>query len=269
MADLVNVAPGQCRLQMDSSSQISLQRFGGAYLPLKIGSAWEAKLIPSSGPTLANTGLTAATLYYIYAYDSSGTLTLEASATAHAADSDTGVRIKSGDATRTLVGMAYMGAGSPGTFVDSATQRFLLNWFQRRAVGLVNGFTTARTTTSGSYVEVNTEIRCEFLTWSDEAVYAGISGSGKHSSTGFVTTAIGFDGTTADDAMTTAQAFTPNATMPYAVSIQKSGLSEGYHYATLLGKTDNPQTATWFGGSVGAGGAAATGRTSLTAMVRG
>src|SRR6185436_18483248 len=99
MSDLVNVAPFQGRLTVDSTSQLSLQRYAGKYIPLKISGVWEAKAIPSTAPTLANTGLTQATTYYVYAFDSGGTLTLEASATGHAADSDTGVQIKSGDAT--------------------------------------------------------------------------------------------------------------------------------------------------------------------------
>ena len=57
------VFPGQCRLQLDSSSQISLQRFRGKWLSVKVSGVWLAHEIPSSGPTLANTGLTAATKY--------------------------------------------------------------------------------------------------------------------------------------------------------------------------------------------------------------
>jgi hypothetical protein len=147
MSDLVNSAPGQCRLQVDSTSQVSLQRFAGGYLPLKIGGNWEAKLIPSTGPTLANTGLTAATLYYLYAYDNSGTLTLEASTTGHVTDSDTGVEVKSGDVSRTLVGAALMGAGTPGTF--QAIGVGTLSWFNGSPEGTIGNPVAALTT--GAY----------------------------------------------------------------------------------------------------------------------
>src|SRR5688572_22392808 len=123
---------GLCRLQVDSTSQISLQRFQGGWLPTKAGGLWQATPIPSSGPTVDNTGLSAATLYYVYAFDSSGVLALDApSTTAPATDADTGIRIKTGDATRTLVGMIFTDAGTPGTFANSETKRWCLNWFNR------------------------------------------------------------------------------------------------------------------------------------------
>lgn len=178
MADLVNVAPGQCRLTVDSTTQLSLQRFKGSYIPLKIAGEWEAKLIPASAPTLANTGLTTATLYYVYAFDNAGTLELEASTTAHATDSDTGVEIKSGDASRTLVGKVFLDAGTPGTFVNSITKRWCLNWFNRRGLDMLGVFTTTRTLTIGNpYGEVNAEIRIQFLTWADEGVLVSASGA--------------------------------------------------------------------------------------------
>lgn len=267
MSDLVNaVWPGQCRLQRDSSSQISLQRYGGGYISLKISGVWEAKLIPSSGPTLANTGLTAATKYYIYAYDNSGTLTLEASTTGHAVDADTGVEIKSGDATRTLVGMVYMGAGSPGTFVDSATQRFVLNWYNRRLLGLQNNFTTNRTTNSTTWAEVNTEIRCEFLTWADEAITVGCLGLTTNSTNGsFCYASVGFDGTTPDGG-TIAAAQAAGNTIPIGFGWVKPSLSEGYHYATFLGAV-NANTATYYGGAIS--GTTVVNRLALSVQIRG
>src|SRR6185503_14640432 len=162
MADLVNVAPGQCRLVVTSSSLLTLNRHQGAYIPLKIAGNWEAKLIPSTAPTLSNSGLTAATLYYIYAFDNAGTLELEASATGHSPDPDTGVEIQTGDDSRTLVGMVFMDAGTPGTFVDSTGKRWCLNWFNRRVLDLTGTFSTDRATSSTTFVEVNTEIRMQY-----------------------------------------------------------------------------------------------------------
>src|SRR6185436_10943304 len=159
MSDVATVAPFQGRLQVDSTSQLSLQRYRGAFVPLKIGGNWRAEIIPSSAPTLSNAGLTAATLYYVYIFDSAGTMTLEASTTGWAAASDTGIPTKSGDATRTLVGMVYMDAGSPGTFVDSSAKRFCLNYYHRRTLNLTGTFSSDRTTASTVLVELNSEIR--------------------------------------------------------------------------------------------------------------
>lgn len=236
MADLVNVAPGQCRLVVTSSSLLTLERHAGAYIPLKIGAAWEAKLIPSSAPTLANTGLTAATLYYIYAFDNAGTLTLEASTTGHAADADTGVRIKTGDASRTLIGMVYMGAGTPGTFIDSAVDRLCLNWFNRSSLDMLNVFSADRSTSSTSFTEINTEIRLRFLTWADESVLASINGTHTSSAAGNAAySGVAFDSTTVP---TASSGFTsaPGAVTRGAIGVSlNKRLSEGFHFATIVG----------------------------------
>lgn len=265
MADLVNVAPGQCRLQVDSTSQISLQRYQGRFIPLKIGAAWEAKIIGVSGVTLANTGLTAATLYYVYAFDSGGTLTLEAVVTAPATDADTGVRIKTGDATRTLVGMVFMDAGTPGTFVDSTAKRWCLNWFNRRALDLTGTFSADRSTASTTFTEVNTEIRLQFLAWSDEAVPVGVSGTVKMDLVGNATsTGIALDSTTVSSQSTAFTASTTPQRGPLAMWLATT-LSEGSHFATLLGAVSG-STGTWESTDSPASGFS---KTRLFATVRG
>lgn len=245
MSDLVNVFDGQCRLTVDSTSQISLQRLRGGYVPIKPGSDWIAMLIPSSAPTLANTGLTAGTLYYIYAFDNSGTLALEASVTGHATDSDFGVEVKSGDATRTLVGMVYMDTGTPGTFVNSTAKRYCLNWFNRRTLDLTGTFSADRTTTSTSYTEINSEIRLNFLTWADESVHVSISGGAANGTNGQATSeAIGIDSTSSPSAESQCTAGAANQRQALAVSLTKT-LSEGQHFATLLGGVSGG-TSTWW-----------------------
>ena len=235
MADLVNAAPGQCRLQVDSTSQISLQRYQGAYLPLKIGGTWQAKLIPSSGPTLSNSGLTAATKYYIYAFDSGGTLTLEASTTGHVVDADTGVEIKSGDASRTLIGMVYMGAGSPGTFINSVTRRLLLNWFNRASLDLHGVYSADRTFSGTSFGDINSEISLEFLSWADEAVEMAAAGTVSNNSAGQAShIGFGIDSTsvaTADVGHTISNA---NQRQSWSMWMAQKQ-TEGRHLLSLLG----------------------------------
>lgn len=177
MGDLVNVAPGQCRLDFTSTILLTLSRKDGAYLPLKIGGAWEAKLIPAGGVTVANTGLAANTDHYVYAFDSAGTLTLEVVTTAYAVDGDTGVKIKTGDASRTLVGFARTGAGSPGVF--QAQGLGTLSWFNRKAVKVENKVTTFGSVT-GSFpagAEVNSAFRQHFVSWADDRPLAYINAS--------------------------------------------------------------------------------------------
>lgn len=178
-AGLVNVVlPGQCRLDFVSTTELTLSRFQGKWLSVKVGSDWIAHEIPSAGVDLANTGLAANTDHYVYAFDSGGTLTLEASTTGYAVDADTGVKIKSGDATRTLVGFARTGAGTPGVF--QAQGLGTLSLFNRRNVKVENKGTTYGSV-AGSFpagAEVNTAFRQHFVSWADDKPHAYINCSG-------------------------------------------------------------------------------------------
>ena len=197
--------------------------------------------VPSGGVSLAATGLTAGTTYYIYAYMSGSTMTLEASATSPATGTD-GITIKTGDSSRTLVGMARPVSGP--AWVDSATQRFVRSYFNRQAVVGRGSFTANRTTTSTSYVELNTEIRVEFLIWEDEGVLAAIIGPHFISSAtaAYAYTSVAFDGTTAEGE---SMSFVANyAVLPVSYTRLKTGLSVGYHYATVVGKVSG-QTGQW------------------------
>jgi hypothetical protein len=234
MTDLVQSFAGQCRIQVDSTTQISLQRYQGRYINLIVSSALIARLIPASGPTISNGGLSASTLYYVYAFDNSGTLTLELSTTGHVTDSTFGIETKSGDATRALVGMVFTDGSTH--FLDSTTNRYCLNWFNRRSLDLVNTFSTDRSTTSTSFTEINTEIRVNFLSWADETTELGIYGTFLQTTSGQACgTAIGIDSTSVvtQGVADTFSGFA-NTHQTCAVGCTKT-LSEGQHFATLLG----------------------------------
>jgi len=242
MTDLVQSFPGQCRAQVDSTTQVSVQRYQGRYINLIVSGALIARLIPSSGPTISNGGLAASTQYFLYAFDSAGTLTLELSTTGHVTDSTFGIEVKSGDNTRALVGMVLTNGSTQ--FQDSTTFRGILNWFNRRSLDMVNTFSTDRTTTGTTFAEINTEIRLNFLSWSDEAVEIGIYGTAANNSGGQATgTAIGIDSTSV---VSQGNGFTHgngNTHEPCPVGLSKT-LSEGSHFATLLGAVSGG-TATW------------------------
>lgn len=247
---------GQCRLTK-SGSNLQLDRFNGS--KLFINGTFES--IPSAGVTLAPTSSTQDTTYYIYAYMSTGTMTLEYSTTAPTADTTYGHQIKTGDATRTLVGMARTITGP--AWVDTDAQRYVLSHFNRRGIVGKSALTANRTSTSATYAEINSEIRVEFITWADEVVVASADGPILHSATGStVDTSIGFDGTTAEETMSRFQAYTNSAQGGFGLCLPKTGLAVGYHYATLLGRTSGA-TATW----TDAGGAGE--RCSLKIMVQG
>lgn len=257
-ADWISLpAFGNARLVFSSSTLVQLN---AGIIPQKVGGTW--KLTYSAAVTISNASLAASTTYFVYAFDSAGTRTLELSTTGHVTDATFGVEVKSADATRTLVGMVRTNAGV--TFQDDNGLRGVLSYYNRRAIGIVNNFTVDRTTTSTTYAELNTEIRANFLTWGDEAVMVAVNGSATNSSVPAANgTAIAFDGTSAETGLEANHTVTSAAA---GENLHVSGyktLSEGYHYATLLGKT-NAGTATW---SSATGAAAA--KVGLHVAVRG
>ncbi|MFW2232650.1 MULTISPECIES: hypothetical protein [Rhizobium] len=229
----------ECRLAL-SGGNLLLSRFNGRRLT--IGGASE--VIPSAGITLAAAGLTPSTLYHIYAYMNSGTMTLEGSTTAYTTDATTGVQIKTGDASRTLVGMGRPVTGP--AWSDTAKQRFVRSWYNDLGVSLFNNFTANRATASTSAVELNSEIRCETLLWSGELFDATSVGSIINgAANGRNNSSLGFDGTTSEPNGSQA-VLSSTDTVPFSCTALKSGLSEGYHYVTLLGLV-NSGTGTWYG----------------------
>jgi len=184
--------------------------------------------IPSGGVSLAATSLSAGTTYYIYAYMSGSTMTLEASTTTHATDAATGVEIKSGDATRTLVGMARPVTGP--AWVDSAAQRFVRSWFNRRSLSLFNKLAGQGSTGSTTFAELDSTKKVEFLVWSEESVSLNTAGYVTPGA-GNVSSAIGIDGT-AD--LNSASRVAGSAGITPINTPYSANLSEGYHYATQM-----------------------------------
>ena len=151
--------------------------------------------IPPGGVSISGAGLTNYTNYYIYAYLNAGNLALEASTTGHSADAATGIEIKTGDPTRSLVGMVRR--YSSNTLDSGSYWRGILSWYNRQPIGLARAFTAARAITSvGTFVVVHSEIDLEFLTWGDEAISLHFHGSVENNTAGAATySAIGINGT--------------------------------------------------------------------------
>lgn len=230
---------GQCRLSK-SGANLLLSPYNGN--KLVIGGVMRS--IPAAGVSLAPTGLTVSTLYYVYAYMNGAAMTLEASTTGHSTDAATGVEIKTGDASRTLVGMAYPVTGP--AFADNYQQRLVISWFNRRNILAAGNFTTGRTTASNTPTELNSEIRNNFLTWGDEAVNMNaygivtLAGSpGQQASTGIAvnSSSILFDASIQYQRDTNSNIGT--------ATIGTSGLlTEGFNFATVLGYV-SASSATW------------------------
>jgi len=168
-----------------------------------------------------------------------------------------GVEVWSGDAHYTLVGMCYV--QSDGSVSDTSTERDCASWFNRGLKTCSNKLTTDHTTTSTvSYVEVGSEIECGFVTWgigdpanpSDLAWSASGTMSNSTGGDGAAATA-GFDLPSAApppiEQTGAINAFNPVNGFSFSVRGSKSGLTEGRHVITLLGKAINGGIAKYFG----------------------
>jgi hypothetical protein len=212
---VVTVLPlGQVRLTYSSATALLVKPYQGNQIT--VNGAYQT--VPSAGVTCSNTGLTAATLYYAYLYVSGSTLTCEMVTTTHTTSTTTGVEQKSGDATRTLVGMAYTAAGTPGTFADSATQRYVASWFNRQGKAL-EALASGVTVSSASVVAY-AALNLPYITWGDELVVPSFSGTVSINVVG----SIAFSQLMVDGAAVGANAGYQAATANYYVPV---GLSRG------------------------------------------
>jgi len=239
-------AHGQCYLQLTGGNLQLLPKDGDALI---INGVQQA--IQSAGSTLAATGLTPNTFYYIYATWTGSAVALVASTTTHSTNSSTGVETMAGDATKTLVGAAYCVTGPAWSDVDGG--RYVLSWFNRREKRSQSQFSAQRSINVQTSTEVNSEIRSNFICWANDDVlfYFGaaifVTGAANVGSCG-----ISFDGNAPEPEAAFTGAGT--GTTVYGngcLSGCKSGLSEGVaHYATVMGSTSVNTTTLvfWYNG---------------------
>lgn len=218
------LAFGQVQLTL-SGANLLLSRKNGKYLTIN----GVQELVPESGPTLAPPAV-ASTLYYIYAYMSGSGMALENSATAYALQSSTGMMTKSGDTTRTLVGMARTTAAN--AWADSLTQRFVRTWFNDPGITGGQSAYGAGSTASTTLVELDSAKRVEFIAWANEWFNCAAMVTGNSSGVNYGDAAIGIDNTTAICALAR-YGFNSVTASATPIAIPQSP-SEGYHYFTPL-----------------------------------
>jgi len=171
----VNTYAGGGQLTYVSTTALKFAPFNGSTIIIN-GAAYS---IPSAGIAgLGNTSvlingvsgnLAANTLYYVYCFNNAGTLTADYSTTGHSTSAtagNVGTEIKTGDDTRSLIGMIRTVAG--GAFSNAAATPFVLSWFNRRRVTSRITDTTVRTTASATFVELSSAFRAQFLMWAGE-----------------------------------------------------------------------------------------------------
>ena len=158
---------GQCRFQYASATQCVLNPWNGNGLLIN-GRQYR---VPSGGVVLSNAQVPAQTLSYVYAYDSgSGAVALEASTTAYNRHTD-GVFIKSGDPSRTLVGMVITPAN--GQFTYTGQLKYVTSFFNR-LLSTVIEYVSSGTSTVGTPVALNNGPGC--LCWSGDNILLTTTG---------------------------------------------------------------------------------------------
>jgi hypothetical protein len=232
ITNIANTGFGQCRLSVTNTTTLTLSPYNGNLLTIN-DTVYQ---VPNAGVTLSNSGLLAGVIYYIYAYINSGTMTLEASTTAYSAGGTTRMMVKNGDVTRTLVGMVFTNPSV--NFVDSTTERYLANWFNRIPKPLQNTFTQNRTTTSATYAEVNTEVRCNFLVWESNETAPNVSMdiNASDSASTTITFTIFLDGAQIVPSSFTLTSTTTNLHTGSSHGLL-TGVAEGLHHVTIAAAT--------------------------------
>lgn len=229
----------QGRLKYSATNSLTFTRENGQWIPIN----GTYRSIPSAGLSTTNTSLPHSTRFYVYAtMNSASTMELFLHPTGHETHTD-GVEIMTGDALKTLVGMASTNAS--GQFMQSATGNLVLSWFNRRSLETATPLTASINSNSGTFVELGsgfTGFRIGFLTWNDEPVIVNVNGVWRGGANmGY--TSIGIDAGTATQASNVWQA---GVYGPLAINFATK-LSEGYHYACLVGRSDGGTTYTWEG----------------------
>jgi hypothetical protein len=131
--------------------------------------------IPDAGVVLTPSGAAASTFYYIYAYMNVGVLTLEYSPTAYAVQAGTGTKIKSGDSTRTLVGIWSSAAANVWSTIATEGASYF-NPVRKTCWMNGSGGTVGVSTTSTIFAEMTSTYRTQFVTFANREVVLGIRG---------------------------------------------------------------------------------------------
>jgi hypothetical protein len=244
----VGFSTGNCLFSYLSSSQLILTPINGNTLVINS----QREVVPNS-VILSNSGLTPSTFYYVYAYMNGLTMTLEASTVAPTWDSNK-IRTKTGDPTRSLIGACF--TDTSGDFVFDNSHLGVISYYNRRKLFGKMFFADDQSTASTTWVELNSLIRIQFISWDDEDIDFSVNGQAINTLTTNTTmTGVSIDGVfptlSSLDEIGGSSTAAPN----HAISQTLVGTAQApvtvnaIHYATLIGIVGGG-SGQWFGDQV-------------------
>lgn len=238
---VAGAAMHNCQFRSNTATQCVLYPYGGNQLTI----AGVPNAIPSAGVALSNSGLTASTFYYVYAYMSGGSMALIASPTGWVVDSVTGMPVMSGGGNLyTLVGAVYMTAGAQ--FQDTPSFRGVLSYFNRRRANLAGTSATVGPGGASTPAELSTTYRAYFIEWADTSVELGgmVSSVANNTLNDATYTALWMDGAAATG-YAVFQAYAANTQGSQTLRAD-TPVSEGNsHYLSLAGFVTSGSAGTW------------------------
>jgi hypothetical protein len=160
LSNLVVPILGQCRLSVTNTTTLTLDRYQGKHLFIN----GVLQLIPSSGVTISNAGLSSNTVYNVYAFMLSGVMMLELSTVGWVMDSTYGHKVKSGDPTRTLVGkIRTVGSLFGGGLL-------CINLFNRRDLSALAFLAGDVPLGSSPFSPVHPTLQIPFIDWGEDSI---------------------------------------------------------------------------------------------------
>lgn len=257
------------RLQRDSTTQISLQRYKGQYVTVNgervdVGSSGlplttSDNLLSSTG-TNSGTVMTTSTLYYVYVSNSLATYvpsSLRASTTAPSLLSG----VKSLGTTGNAANWRFVGwvrTNSSTQFVNDTTDRLVINYYNRWWLPVLlcpayadDNVVTTYTTTSTSYTPANsgTGATCSYIANGEDDVFLqavlGLAGNSGAAGAGADLAVSTPDSTTTAYAATRSVNYGAGTSQPASVATYNAIPAEGYHTQSLLVRVGSG-TGTYF-----------------------
>jgi len=223
-----------CYLSL-SGANLRLSRSGGRTMFIN----GVAREIPEAGVTIGSGGLAVSTWGYVYAYWTGAAIALECNQTAYVLDSTMGIPVKSGDASRTLVGM-WSTDGTP-VFNDAAS------YWNRRLRAFEDLQTGSFAIASVGFVAISPSTPVDRLFWADSpAVAAGYSAAIHATDLGYVGLALGETSAAVSGKEVSAN---PKTSQALALSVGRVfAFTEGRHKVYLLGKSNHASNAATYQG---------------------